>query len=198
MALAESSDPLGDLARTADAAAQRVRPWQIGHELAKHLTSGGRSMTPDEVALVQPSNELSTGPTARQASSRRGGSTRTRRSAMRTQTGRTCGQGSSTPSNIPRSWPICPTCIGWHDTARRICTLGGRSTPTSVPLPCSTSRTTDAGRSSEPTNSRGQSTTGSAFVQWRSASAKRWTRRSPTATWVSSSRSSTTCSPGGA
>lgn len=53
MALAESSDPMRDLARTADAAARRVRPWQIGHELAKDLTADGRSMTPDEVALDQ-------------------------------------------------------------------------------------------------------------------------------------------------
>ena len=53
MALAESTDPLRQLARTADAAAGRVRPWQIGHELANELTTNGRSMTPDEVALVQ-------------------------------------------------------------------------------------------------------------------------------------------------
>lgn len=53
MALAESSDPLRDLARAADASAHRVRPWQIGHELAKELTANGRSMTPVEVALVQ-------------------------------------------------------------------------------------------------------------------------------------------------
>ncbi|MDP9419440.1 MAG: DUF4209 domain-containing protein [Actinomycetota bacterium] len=53
MALAESSDPLRDLALVVDAIARRVRPWQIGHELAKDLTADGRSMTPDEVAVVQ-------------------------------------------------------------------------------------------------------------------------------------------------
>lgn len=53
MAIAESSNPLCDLARTADAIADRVRPWLIGHELANVLTADGRRMTTEEVALVQ-------------------------------------------------------------------------------------------------------------------------------------------------
>lgn len=50
---AGSASDIQDLARAADAAAIGVRPWQIGHELAKTLTDNDRSMTPDEAALVQ-------------------------------------------------------------------------------------------------------------------------------------------------
>jgi len=46
-------DSLRELARAADAAASRCRPWQVGHELAKDLTANARSMTAEEVAVVQ-------------------------------------------------------------------------------------------------------------------------------------------------
>lgn len=54
MALAQADSPLRQLARAADAVAAACdRPWRIGHELAKVLTADGRSMTPEDVAVVQ-------------------------------------------------------------------------------------------------------------------------------------------------
>lgn len=54
MAQADSGHPLQELARAADTAAARCdRMWRIGHELAKELTANGRSMMPEEVALVE-------------------------------------------------------------------------------------------------------------------------------------------------
>ncbi|HEU5085767.1 MAG TPA: hypothetical protein VFU14_20665, partial [Acidimicrobiales bacterium] len=52
MATAGAPDLLAELAQRVDAIAGRVRPWQIGHELAKELTSDG-PMTAQEVAVVQ-------------------------------------------------------------------------------------------------------------------------------------------------
>ena len=49
----DPSSPIRELALTADAIAGRVRPWQIGHELAKHLTAQDRTMTTEEMAVVQ-------------------------------------------------------------------------------------------------------------------------------------------------
>jgi hypothetical protein len=53
MSMAAPSDQARDLARRVDAAAGRVRPWRIGHELARELTADGSSMTRAEAALVQ-------------------------------------------------------------------------------------------------------------------------------------------------
>lgn len=52
MATAGAPDLLAELARRVDVIAGRVRPWQIGHELARELTSDG-PMTAQEVAVVQ-------------------------------------------------------------------------------------------------------------------------------------------------
>lgn len=53
MALAANSEATRDLAQRMDAIAGRVRPWLVGHELANELTAEGRSMTSDEVGVVQ-------------------------------------------------------------------------------------------------------------------------------------------------
>lgn len=49
----EVPNALRDLARAADSAASSGRPWQVGHRLAKDLTADERSMTDEEMAVVQ-------------------------------------------------------------------------------------------------------------------------------------------------